>query len=438
VTAVGRPRAVILGAGFAGLWAARTLARSPVDVMVVDRNNYHTFLALLYQVAAAELQAEDIAYPVRSALWGLSNVDFAMGEVIRVDLAGRIVETTGPTLPYDYLIVATGSVTHTFGVPGVEENAFFLKGLEQAVALRNHIVCCFERAAHEPDPQRRRGLLTFAIVGGGATGVEFAGALSELIHGPLRKDYPAIDFGLVRIVLLEAGAQLVANMPLPARHYAGERLRRMGVDVRTGAVVDRVLPAVVHLRDGKAIPCETAVWTAGVRGEPLAQHSGLPVGPDGRVPVLPTLQVPGHEEIYVAGDLAFIREGAGPPLPLVAQVAIQSAVAAAENVKRCVGGRNPVPFRYDDKGSMITIGRNAAAVAVGGRVYKGFFAWLLWLVIHLYHLIGFRNRMVVLVNWAWDYLLYERAVRFVFPSETSFMAKSARCASAKNDRPSSR
>jgi NADH:ubiquinone reductase (H+-translocating) len=421
------PRVVVIGAGFGGLWAVRTLAKKPCDVMVIDRNNYHTFLALLYQVAAAELEAEEIAYPIRSIFRNLPSVDFALAHAGRVDVEKRVVETDNQCFSYDYLILATGSVSHSFGIRGVGDHAFFLKTLEEGVALKNHIVCCFERAAGRIHRSADHGALTFVIVGGGATGVEYAGALSELIHGPMVNDYRNIDFRSVRIILLEGTDRLVGSMPPSIRSYTLERLSQMGVEVRLKTRVMEVTPESVVLDGGEAIPTQTVVWTAGVRGEPLASLSGIPTGGDGRVSVLPTLQIPAHPEIYVVGDLARI-DANGQALPMVAQVAIQSAVAAAENIGRQIDGQEPLPFRYRDRGSMITIGRNTAGVAMGSRTYTGFFAWLLWLVIHLFNLIGFRNRIMVLINWAWDYLLYERAVRFVFPSEIPSLAKSSACA----------
>ncbi|MBI5443164.1 MAG: NAD(P)/FAD-dependent oxidoreductase [Deltaproteobacteria bacterium] len=417
-----RPRVVIVGGGFGGLWAARTLSKAPVEVLVVDRNNYHTFLALLYQVAAAELEAEDIAYPIRSALWKYPNAGFTLSEVLRIDAGRQVLETEGRPISYDYLIVAAGSMPFSFGVPGVDEHAFFLKSLEQGVALRNHIICCFEKALQETDEERLRRLLTFTIVGGGPTGVEYAGALSELVHGPLRKDYPGIDFRKVRIALLEATDQLHPGMPEKVYLYTRDRLRRMGIEVFLNARVAEVREDGVSLADGSSVPCHTTVWTAGVRGERIAQASGLPVNRGGRVPVAPTLQVPGLENVYVIGDLAWIEEQ-GAPLPMVAQVAIQSGVTAARNVLRQIEGETPLPFRYHDKGSMITIGRNAAGAVIGGMVFTGLLAWLIWLIIHLFNLIGFRNRLLVLINWAWDYVLYERAVRFVFPSHGAWMAR---------------
>jgi NADH dehydrogenase len=248
-----RPKVVIIGGGFGGLWAARTLANKPVDVVVIDRNNYHTFLALLYQVAAAELTAEDIAYPVRSVFCKIPNIDFILAHARRIDLQNRRIETDGETVSYDYLILANGSVTSTFGVPGIEEHAYFLKTLEEAVALKNHIICCFESAVREPDKETRKSLLTFVIVGGGATGVEYAGALTELIHGPLIKDYPGIDFSEARIILLEAAEQLVSSMPSNIRDYTARQLRVMGVDVRLKAAVAEVFSDRVGLRGAKNI-----------------------------------------------------------------------------------------------------------------------------------------------------------------------------------------
>ncbi|MFZ1036328.1 MAG: NAD(P)/FAD-dependent oxidoreductase [Smithella sp.] len=421
-----RPKVVIIGGGFGGLWAARTLANHAVDVVVIDRNNYHTFLALLYQVASAELTAEDIAYPVRSIFSRIPNIDFVLAHARRIDLQNRQIETDGETMPYDYLILANGSVTSTFGVPGVEEHAYFLKTLEEAVALKNHIICCFEAAAREPDAERRKSLLTFVIAGGGATGVEYAGALTELIHGPLIKDYPGIDFSEVRIILLEAAEELVSSMPSNIRDYTAGQLRRMGVDVRLSAAVAEVSMDKVVLKNLKKIEASTVIWTAGVKGEGLATASDIPVTRDGRVAVNETLRIKDQQNIYVIGDLASINEGQRI-LPMVAQVAIQSGVASAQNILKQIAGLAPQPFIYKDRGSMITIGRKAAGVAIGSWTFTGFTAWAMWLVIHLFNLIGFRNRVMVLINWAWDYLLYERAVRYVFPSGTPSEAQCSSC-----------
>lgn len=429
-----KPKVVIIGAGFGGLWAARTLAHQPVEVTVIDRNNYHTFLALLYQVAAAELDAEDIAYPVRSVFWNIPNIKFLLAHARRINLKNKRIETDNGNVDYDYLIIGAGSITSTFGVPGVEENAYFLKTLEEAVALKNHIICCFEAASRETDAARRKCLLTFVIVGGGATGVEYSGALAELIQGPLRKDYPSIDFSEVRIILLEAAEHLVSRMPENLCIYTAEQLRRMGVDVRLKKAVANALPDQAVLKSGEIIPTNTVVWTAGVRGEKLAGVSEIPVGRDGRVPVEPTLQVANQPDVYVIGDLASIKEESRI-LPMVAQVAIQSGVKSAQNILRQIAGQEPEPFLYHDRGSMIAIGRKAAGVAIGNHTFKGFFAWVMWLIIHLFNLIGFRNRLMVFTNWAWDYLLYERAVRYVFPSGMPSGSKSCACAPPAADAP---
>ena len=422
-----KPRVIVIGAGFGGLWAVRTLSVAPCDILVMDRNNYHTFLALLYQVAAAELEAEDIAYPVRSIFGKFPAVDFALAQARRIDVEKRLVETDNQSFPYDYLILATGSVPHSYGILGVDKHAFFLKTLEEGVTLKNHIICCFEKAARQVEASGSGGILTFVIVGGGATGVEYAGALSELVHGPIIGDYRKIDFRFVRIILLEGSDSLLGGMPEAIRSYTFQKLGKMGVEVRLNTKVVEVTPESVILDNDEIISTRTVVWTAGVRGEPLPSRSGISTSRDGRVSVLPTLQIPSHPEIYVVGDLARIEED-GQSLPMVAQVAIQSAVAAAQNIGRQITKQDPLPFRYRDRGSMITIGRNSAGVAIGSRTYTGFFAWLLWLVIHLFNLIGFRNRLMVLINWAWDYLLYERAVRFVFPAEAPSFPKSSSCA----------
>lgn len=424
-----KPKVVIVGAGFGGLWAARTLANQAVDVTVVDRNNYHTFLALLYQVAAAELDAEDIAYPVRSIFWKIPNIRFLLAHARRIDWQNRRIDTDIATLHYDYLIIGTGSVTSTFAVPGVAQNVFFLKTLEEAVALKNHIICCFEAASRETSADTKKALLTFVIVGGGATGVEYSGALAELISGPLVKDYPTIDFSEVTIILLEASEYLVASMPANIRDYTVRQLNDMGVRVYLNKAVAEVTKEKVILKDGETILTNTVVWTAGVRGENLPSDSGIPVGRDGRVTVRNSLQTMNDDRIYVIGDLAAIQEDQRI-LPMVAQVAIQSGVKAAQNIVRQIARQAPEPFHYADRGSMIAIGRKAAGVVIGKRTFKGFIAWMMWLIIHLFNLIGFRNRVMVLTNWAWDYLLYERAVRYVFPSGMPAMSQSGSCASA--------
>lgn len=417
MTSTKRPRVVIVGAGFGGLSAARALARSSADVLIIDRNNYHTFNALLYQVAAAELEPEQISYPVRSIIRRIANVHFMMAEVKAVDLASRAVRTTNNVIPYDFLVLATGSISQFFGVAGAAESTFELKTLDDAIALRNQILCCLEQAVGEPDSELRRRLLTFVIVGGGPTGVEFAGALSELMRGPIAKDYPMLNSDDISVVLLQAMDALLSEFPKSLQNYALRQLSKMGVDVRLSTAVSRVTSGSAYLEDGSVMPTETVVWTAGVRGDPLAGACGLSTTGDGRVRVLPTLQVSGHPEVYVVGDLAYVEKN-GRPLPFVAPVAIQQGAAVGRNIKRQLARQAPVPFQYRSKGSMATIGRMAAVVHIGRHQFTGFAAWVLWLVIHIFRLIGFRNRLLVMVNWAWDFLFYERAVRLILPSET--------------------
>jgi NADH dehydrogenase len=429
-----QPRVVVIGAGFAGLWASRALARRLVDVLVIDRVNYHTFLPLLYQVAAAELEPEDIAFPIRSILRDKPNLRFALGEVGQIDMASRRVVCGERSFIYDYLIVAAGSASHFFGIPGGEAFAFRLKTLDEAVLLRNHILGCFEEAARQEDPGVRIRALTFTIIGGGPTGVEFAGALAELIDGPLLRDFPEVEREAVRIVLVDATDRLLPALPRAGSEFALRRLEQMGVEVRLNAAVSAIGASDVSLRDGAVLPTDTVVWTAGVRGAPLVKSGPWPVGKLGLVDVLPSLQVAEHPEVYVVGDLCHFEQD-GRQLPKVAPVAIQQGTAAARNVLRQVDGLAPLPFCYHDRGTMVTIGRNAAVAVLGGRCFTGYPAWLIWLSVHIANLIGFRNRLLVLINWAVDYLFSERAIRLILPSGTSARAPEGQAAGAEASRP---
>ncbi|MBK8430942.1 MAG: NAD(P)/FAD-dependent oxidoreductase [Chloroflexi bacterium] len=407
---------LILGAGFGGVWAAEALANQPAQVLILDKNNYHTFLPLLYQVAAAELEPERIAQPVRSIIRQRNNVRFALQEVVGVDLAAQTVQTAvGQTLAYDYLLIALGSTNHYFGIPGAAEHSFTLKSVEEGIALRNHILRCVEKAARETDTAVRRQLLTFVIIGGGPTGVEYAGALSELLYQPLDKDFPELDLRHeAKVVLVEAADGLLRG--IGGGDYALQRLQRMGVDVRLNTQVSEIQADAVTLNKGETIiPTVSPIWTAGVQGVPLAQLD-LPRVRGGRLAVRPTLQVEGHDNVFVVGDLAYLEQD-GQMLPGVAQVAMQGGRHAAQNILRHLAGQSLLPFRYKDKGAMATIGRNAAVANIGGRQFTGFVAWVLWLVIHIFFLIGFRNRIGVLTNWAWNYLFYERVVRLILPSK---------------------
>lgn len=408
------PRVVVIGAGFGGLWAARALADQPVDVVLVDQNNYHAFWPLLYQIGAAEIEATEIAYPVRSILRRHANLRFLMGTARELDLRERVVRVDGQALRYDALVLALGSTAHFFGTPGADAHAFPLKTLDDGLELRNQILSRFELALRHGDPVRRRRMLTFVIVGGGPTGVEYAGALMELIHTPLRRDFPELEFSELSVVLLEATDQLLPGFDEKLSGYAVERLRRMGVEVRLGAAVAEVERDRVRLRDGSVIETQTVAWTAGVRGHPLVETWGLPTTRRGTVPVDSSLRVDGVEHVYVVGDLAHLEQD-GQPLPMVAQVAMQQGSHVADSILRRLQGREPRAFRYRDYGMMATIGRNKAIAHVGGRSFTGYPAWLLWVGVHIAQLIGFRNKLVVLINWAADYFFFHRAVRLILP-----------------------
>jgi len=416
-----RPRVVIVGFGFGGLAAVKRLVKAPVRVTVVDRNNYHSFLALVYQVASAELETTDIAYPVRSILRRKRGVEFIMADVQGVDLDNKVLLTDGDPIPYDYLIMAPGSAPNTFGVAGAGEHAFPLTSVPHALNLRNQILRCFEEAIQEPDPERRQAALTFVVVGGGPTGVEFAGALSELIRGPLVKDYRTLKVQEMRVILLEALDTLLPALPNKLRTYAAARLKKDGVDVRLNTPVEQVTAEAVTLKDGTSISTRTVIWTAGVQGDPRFKASGLPAARSGRVAVLPTLQVPDHPEVYVVGDLAYVPQDGGGAVPMVASGAVQEATVASANIVRHIRGQELQAFRYKDPGLMVAIGRNAGVASLPLRVipvtlhFTGFFAWFAWLAVHLVLLIGFRNRLLVMFKWAWDYLFFERAVRLIVP-----------------------
>jgi len=412
----GRPRVVIVGAGFGGLNAARALAKADVDVLLLDHNNYHGFWPLLYQVATAGLEKEAIAYPVRAILRRQSNADFRMAHVESVDLDKRLVLTgTGSQpIPYDYLILAAGSADNYFGNNALARNTLGLKDLSDAETLRNHVLGAFERAAAEPDPETRRSLLTFVIIGGGPTGVEMAGALSELFRHVLRKDYPTLDIGQTSILLLEASDRILAAFPESLQRAAKRKLIRMGVQIKLGMAVESVEDGTVSLKDGSQIHAGTVVWAAGVRSSMLADTLGAEQARNARVKILPTLNLAQHPEVFVVGDMAYLEGYKGKDAyPMVAQVAIQQGKRAARNIISHIAGRSLASFRYFDYGTMATIGRSSAIFDAFGIHLSGRLAWLGWLFIHIIYLIGFRNRVIVLFNWAVNYFTYERGVRLI-------------------------
>jgi NADH dehydrogenase len=382
-------------------------------VVLVDQNNYHLFTPLLYEVGTALLDSSEIAYPVRGIFHRVPNVDFKVGTVEAIDIEARRVRTDEGELVYDYLVVAAGSVNNFFGNRSAERNSYALKDMGEALALRNQILARFEEASWTEDPVRRRRLLSFVVVGGGPTGVEFAGALSELIHLVLRKDYPRMDLSEVEIRMVEAVDHILGAFEPGLQHWAVARLERMGVKVMLRSAVEEIGADELRLKDGTVIRAATVVWTAGVKASALGGQLGVELGRGGRVPVTPTLQLEGHPEVFVIGDLAHAVDAAGNPLPQLAAVAVQQGKAAAQGIRALASGRPVAPFRYRDKGILATIGRNAAVVQIRRLRFHGFIGWVTWLTVHLILLISFRSRILVLINWAYDYFFYDRPVRLI-------------------------
>jgi len=407
------PHVVIVGAGFGGLQAARKLANAPVRITLIDRQNYHLFQPLLYQIAIAGLTPAQIAYPLRTIFRKQKNLTFQMGEVTEVNLAERYVKLDGSVIAYDYLILAAGGQTNFFGLESVERNGFDLKNVESAVQTRNHLLSTFERASREADADKRRALLTFVVVGAGPTGVETAGALAELIRHVMSKEYPAIDMNESRVLLLEAGPTVMPAYPGELRQSTLRLLTGKRVEVMLNAKLTEYNGEQVTLADGMTIPTQTLIWTAGVKAAGLASRLGVRQAGAGRVVTESTLQLPGHPEVFIIGDMAYIENGNGQPLPMLSTVALQQADSAAENIRRVIAKETPLPFHYKDPGLLATIGRNAAVARIWGLSFSGFIAWVIWVFLHIYRLIGFRNRIVVLINWAWDYIFYDTQVRLI-------------------------
>lgn len=407
------PHVVIVGGGFAGLNAARRLAHRDVRVTLVDRRNHHLFQPLLYQVASAVLSPADIAMPLRSILRDAPRVRVLLAEAQAVDPAARRVALdAGDALAYDALIVAAGARHSYFGHDEWETLAPGLKTLEDALEIRRRLLLAFEAAERAEDGAERAALLTFVIVGGGPTGVELAGAFAEIARHTIARDFRAIDPTHARVILLEGGPRLLASFPADLAATAARSLARLGVEVRTSAQVTRITHDAVWI-GGEQIRSRAVVWAAGVEGAALGRSLGVPTDRAGRVTVEPDLSVPGHPEIFVAGDLAAFPLSAGEMLPGLAPVAMQQGRAAADNAWRRLRGEPTVPFRYRDRGSMATIGRAAAVAAIGRLHLTGLLAWLAWLGVHIVYLIGFRNRFLVLVQWAWAYVTWQRGARLI-------------------------
>ena len=406
------PHVVIVGGGFGGLYAARALRNAPVRVTVLDRRNHHVFQPLLYQVAMAALSAGDIASPIRWILRRQRNVQVLLADVTAIVPAERRLILADGEMDYDYLIVASGATHAYFGHNEWRRTAPGLKTLEDALDIRRRVLLAFERAERESDPDRRRALLTFVVIGGGPTGVEMAGALAEISRQSLARDFRHIDPTSARITLLEAGPSVLSTFPEPLRENARKDLERLGVTVRTGAAVTRVAPGRIEIGQD-AIIAETVIWAAGVAASPLGATLGVPLDRAGRVLINPELTIPGYTNVFVIGDLASLAGENGRSLPGVAQVAIQMGKHATRNIMRSIEQQPLRAFHYVDLGNMATIGRASAVADFGWLRLHGYIGWLAWLFVHILNLIGFRNRLVVLVQWAWSYFTYQRAIRLI-------------------------
>ncbi len=412
MNAKSNPRVVIVGGGFGGLLAARTVARNPVRVTLIDRQNFHTFQPLLYQVATAGLSPGEIAAPIRWILRSRRNVEVLMSEVQDFDLSRKVVKLPDGEVAYDYLIVASGASHAYFGHDDWEPFAPGLKTIEDALEIRRRVLLAFELAERQAAGGKEQVQLNFVVVGGGPTGVELAGTLAEIARRALAHEFRSIDPRKTRIVLLEGGLRILPAYPEDLSRSAEEQLRRLGVEVHTSAMVTGVEPGAVHM--GKTRwPAAVILWAAGVAASPLGKKLGAPVDRAGRVLVNPDLSLPGHPEVFVIGDLAALKDENGKWLPGVAPVAMQEGKATAHNIAAELQGEPRKNFHYVNKGNLATIGR-AAAVAEFGKIHiSGFVAWLAWLFVHVFFLIGFRNRIIVLVQWAWSYFTYERGARLI-------------------------
>ena len=405
-------RIVIVGGGFAGLWATRALSKAPVEILLIDRANHHLFQPLLYQVATAGLSSPDIAAPLRHILRGQKNVEVRLASVERIEPAARrVVLDDGNVVGYDTLLLSTGATHAYFGHDSWAPHAPGLTTLDDALLLRRRLLLAFEHAEAETDAEKRRAWLNFAIVGGGPTGVELAGTLAEIARHTLKREFRHIDPASARVRLIEAGPRILSSFPESLSAKAQKQLERLGVEVVTGSPVEAI-DGQGYRSGGVFVPARTVVWAAGVAASPLARSLGVELDRAGRVRVAPDLSVPGHPEIFIAGDLAALTQD-GKPVPGVAPAAKQMGKHVAQSIRDRLAGRAPRPFRYRDFGNLATIGRMAAVVDLHGLHFSGLIAWWFWLAAHVFFLIGFRNRLVVLLNWAVAYWSYQRAARII-------------------------
>jgi NADH dehydrogenase len=417
-----QPHVVVTGGGFGGLRAAESLARLPVQITLVDRRNHHTFQPLLYQVATAGLSPAEIAAPIREIMARHSNVEVLMGDVYGFDLSNRVVKAHGFDLSYDYLVVAAGATHAYFGHDDWEEWAPGLKTIEDALEIRRRVLLTFELAERQAAIEGQHRPVSFVVVGGGPTGVELAGTLAEITRGALADDFRNINPKATRIVLLEAGPAVLPSYPPDLRESARRQLEHLGVEVRVNSAVTDVRAESVCIGT-ETFHSSVTLWAAGVSASPLGRALGVPTDKNGRVFVEADLSIPGHREVFVIGDLASLQQSEGSQLPGVAPVAMQQGRWIARQIAADITGKTRKPFHYTDKGSLATIGR-AAAVADFGRIHiSGFFAWLAWLFIHIFFLIGFRNRIIVMIQWAWSYFTFDRSARLITGNSQKLLAE---------------
>jgi len=406
---VQRDRIVIIGAGFGGFQAAQSLAGATADVLLIDRNNYHTFVPLLYQVATAQLEPSLVAYPIRTKLRKMPHVRFLQAEVRRLDFHNKLVDLGDNLIAYDYLVIATGATFHDYGVPGVAENAFTLQSLPEALRLRNHLLRCCEQAALATDDEQRRRLMTFAIVGGGATGVELAGALAEWFRGAVQRDFPELT-GWGRIVLLQAGASLLPEFTQRLGNYTHRQLEQLGVQVRLNTKVTACSESGVTLVDDTSLATSTVIWAAGLTANPPQMAQSPHQKSKGKLALRETLQLVKHDNVYAIGDVAYFEQS-GQPLSGVAPEALQQGGAVARNLRRQLAGQSPQPFRYFNKGRLAIIGGYGGVGSVVGLNFGGWLPWLMWLLVHVVYLPGYRSRLFVLLTWIQNYVMGDRPLR---------------------------
>jgi len=435
------PRVVIIGGGFGGLAAAQALKNAPVEVTLIDRRNFHLFQPLLYQVATGWLSAANIASTLRATLRRQKNARVLLAEVIDIDVKGRRVLLADGSIEYDTLIVAAGSRHHYFGNDQWEALAPGLKTVEDATEIRRRIFVAFEAAERERDPKKLQALLTFIVVGGGPTGVELAGALGEIANDTLRHDFRNIDPSKALILLIEGSDRVLPTYPSKLSEKAVAFLARLGVRVDVNALVTELQADSVIVKRGQSlerIPCRTVIWAAGVQasflGQVLGKATGAEIDRAGRIEVQPDLTIAGHPEIFVIGDLANYSHQTGKPLPGVAPVAMQQGRYAGELIDGRIAGKSVVPFRYRDRGSMAIIGRASAVADIGRFQFAGFIAWLMWLFVHLMHLVEFENKVLVLVQWGWYYFSRNRAARLITGAEANVLASKSSCADETSSR----